>query len=344
MLDAGIIGAVGYTGMELVRLLHGHPGVHLRAISSSRHSGQAAADAVQAWRGRIGLNFVAHDDPIFTNCDVVFIAAPDKVSMQHTPKLLEQGVRVVDLSADFRLADADLWEKWYGCAHTHPHLLDVAVYGLPELYRDQLATARLIANPGCYPTAICLALLPLLEQADLIDVSDIIADAKSGASGAGRTAARELLLCEVDQGFRPYAASGHRHLPEIRQVLAKIAGKPVNLSFVPHLLPMIRGIEASIYVKSHSTPEALRESLERRYRNEPFVDVLPMGEHPDTRSVSGSNLCRIAVHKEADSPRIVILSVIDNLIKGAAGQAVQNMNIACGLPETLGLESLSVLP
>jgi N-acetyl-gamma-glutamyl-phosphate reductase len=273
---------------------------------------------------------------------VVFFATPNGIALQQAPELLQAGVRVIDLAADFRIKDVALWEKWYGMPHACPEWVAEAVYGLAEVNREQIAAARLVANPGCYPTAVQLGFLPLIE-AGLLDIGHLIADAKSGASGAGRGAAVHTLLAEAGDNFKAYAVAGHRHLPEISQGLSAWAGAKVGLTFVPHLMPLIRGIHATLY--GRLTAEAdLQALFERRYDGEYFVDVLPAGAHPETRSVRGANFCRIAVHRPQGGDTVVVLAVIDKLVKGAAGQAVQNMNIMLGLPETMGLEQVPLLP
>jgi N-acetyl-gamma-glutamyl-phosphate reductase len=273
---------------------------------------------------------------------VVFFATPNGIAMTQTRELLEAGVRVIDLAADFRIKDVPLWEKWYGMTHACPDLVAEAVYGLPEINRAQIKSARLIANPGCYPTATQLGFIPLIE-AGAIDTSFLVADAKSGVSGAGRKAEVHALLAEAGDNFKAYGIPGHRHLPEIRQGLSLVAGKAVGLTFVPHLTPMIRGIEATLYARLTKDVD-LQALFEQRYRGEPFVDVLPAGSHPETRSVRAANICRIAVHRPQGGDTVVVLSVIDNLVKGASGQAVQNMNIMFGLDESLGLTQVPVLP
>lgn len=263
--------------------------------------------------------------------------------MTMVPQLIEAGVRIIDLAADFRLKRAAEWEEWYGIPHACPEYLGQAVYGLTEINRDAIREARLVANPGCYPTAVQLGFLPLIEQR-VIDIDHLVADAKSGVSGAGRKATTGTLLCEASENFKAYAVPGHRHLPEIRQGLEFAAGQPVGLTFVPHLTPMIRGIHATLYAQLRDPDRDLQALYEARYGNEPFVDVLPPGAHPETRSVRGANQCRIAVHQPRKSGVVVILSVIDNLVKGAAGQAVQNMNVMFGLDETSGLSGIALLP
>lgn len=342
MIKVGIVGGTGYTGVELLRLLAQHPGVEIVAITSRGDAGTSVSGMFPSLRGRVDLKF---EDPAIANlkaCDVVFFATPNGVAMQQAPELLDAGVRVVDLAADFRIGDVAEWEKWYGMQHASPHWVAKAVYGLPEVNRLAIRDARLVANPGCYPTAVQLGFMPLVE-AGLVDLDHLIADAKSGVSGAGRKAEVSSLFSEASDNFKAYGVHGHRHLPEIRQGLSRIAGLPVALTFVPHLLPLIRGIHATLYA-SIKVDADFQEVYEKRYADEPFVDVMPAKSHPDTRSVRAANLCRIAVHRPQDGDTVVVLSVIDNLVKGAAGQAVQNMNIMFGFPETDGLWQLPVLP
>ena len=342
MIKVGIIGGTGYTGVELLRLLARHPRVELACITSRAEAGRPVADLFPSLRGFVDLAFSAPDPERLAACDLVFSATPNGVAMQHAPGLLAAGVRLIDLAADFRLRDAATWEHWYQMTHACPDLLAEAVYGLPELNRERIRQARLVANPGCYPTAVQLALLPLL-RGRLVDESVLIADAKSGVSGAGRGAAVATLFSEVADNFKAYKADGHRHLPEIRQGLAQAAGREVGLTFVPHLAPMIRGIHATCYAPLIAEGD-VQVLFESAYRGEPFVDVLPPGSHPETRSVRGSNTCRIAVHRPGGGDTVVVLAVIDNLVKGAAGQAVQNMNIMFGLPEPSGLDLPPLLP
>lgn len=341
-IKAGIVGGTGYTGVELLRLLSQHDAVEIAAITSRGEAGQRVSDMFPSLRGRVDLPFTDPAQADLKSCDVVFFATPNGIAMQQTRELLDAGVRVIDLAADFRIKDIATWEKWYGMTHACPDLVAEAVYGLPEVNRDKIKTARLIANPGCYPTAVQLGFLPLLE-AGLVDGSRLIADAKSGVSGAGRKAETHILHAEAADSFKAYGVGGHRHLPEISQGLAGMGGKPVGLTFVPHLTPMIRGIHATLYATL--TAEAdLQPLYEQRYANEPFVDVLPKGAHPETRSVRGANLCRIAVHRPQGGDTVVVLSVIDNLVKGAAGQAVQNMNLMFGCAETAGLTQVPLSP
>jgi N-acetyl-gamma-glutamyl-phosphate reductase len=342
MIKVGIVGGTGYTGVELLRILAPHPGVELAVITSRKEAGMPVADMFPSLRRRVSLKFTEPSAGALEKCDVVFFATPNGVAMGDTPALLKAGVKVIDLAADFRIKDIAVWEKWYGMSHACPDLVAEAVYGLPEVNREQIRKARLVANPGCYPTAVQLGFLPLLE-AGVVDAGHLIADAKSGVSGAGRKAEVHILFSEASDNFKAYGVPGHRHLPEISQGLARVCGAPVGLTFVPHLTPAIRGIHATLY--SRITKEAdLQGLFEKRYAGEPFVDVLPPGSHPDTRSVRGANVCRIAIHRPGGGDTVVVLSVIDNLVKGAAGQAVQNMNLMFGLAETTGIDHVPLLP
>ena len=346
MIKVGIVGGTGYTGVELLRLLAQHPNVELTAITSRKEAGMPVAEMFPSLRGHVSLAFSTPDDAPLKSCDVVFFATPNGVAMQQTRELLDAGVKVIDLAADFRIKDVAEWSKWYGMEHACPDLVAEAVYGLPEINRDQIKGARLIANPGCYPTAVQLGLLPLVE-AGVIDTTWMVADCKSGVSGAGRKAEIGALFAEASDTFKAYAVAGHRHLPEIRPGVARMAGCEVGLTFVPHLTPLIRGIEATLYARLTKDVD-LQALFEARYANEYFVDVMPAKSHPETRSVRASNLCRIAVHRPqgslAGDNTVVVLSVIDNLVKGAAGQAVQNMNILFDLPENTALEQIPVMP
>lgn len=342
MIKVGIVGGTGYTGVELLRLLARHPEAKIVSITSRKESGLAVSEMFPSLRGNIELVFSDPQDAMLDRCDIVFFATPNGVSMLQAEDLLRRGVRIIDLAADFRLRNVGEWEKWYGMTHAAPALVAEAVYGLPEANREQIRAARLVANPGCYPTAVQLGFLPLIESG-VVDSTHLIADAKSGVSGAGRKAEVHTLFAEASDNFKAYGVPGHRHLPEIRQGLQAIAGKPVGLTFVPHLTPMIRGIHATLYA-CLVTDVDVQALFEQRYAKERFVDVMPAGAHPDTRSVRGANHCRIAVHRPQGGDTVVVLSVIDNLVKGAAGQAVQNMNLMFGLAEDLGLEGLPLLP
>jgi len=342
MIDIGIVGGTGYTGVELLRILAAHPSANIRVITSRSEAGTPVADLFPNLRGHLDLAFTEPDVDALKQCQLVFFATPNGTAMQMVPDLLEAGVRVVDLAADFRIRDRALWEHWYKMTHACPQLLEEAVYGLPELNRDVIRSARLVANPGCYPTATVLGFMPLVE-AGVIDSAVLVADCKSGVSGAGRSASVATLMGECGESFKAYAVPGHRHWPEISQVLGWVAGGGVGLTFVPHLVPMIRGIHATLYGRMVKDAD-LQALFEQRYREEPFVDVLPAGAHPETRSVRGVNHCRVAVHRPQGGDTVVVLSVIDNLVKGAAGQAVHNMNLMFGLPETQGLDAVALLP
>jgi N-acetyl-gamma-glutamyl-phosphate reductase len=344
MIRAGIVGGTGYTGVELLRILALHAEVEVAVVTSRADAGLRVDALYPSLRGYIDVVFSSPDMETLAQCDVVFFATPNGTAMLMAGQLLARGIKVIDLSADFRLKDAQEWSRWYGMEHACPDLLAEAVYGLPEVNREAIKQARLIACPGCYPTAVQLGFLPLIENG-LIDVQHLIADVKSGVSGAGRKAELTTLMSETGESFKAYAVSGHRHLPEIAQGLALCAGQPVNLTFVPHLTPMIRGIHATLYGQlSGAQLDDIQALYEQRYHHEEFVDVLPQGSHPDTRNVRGSNNCQISVHKPQGQQTIVVLSVIDNLVKGAAGQAIQNMNLMFGLKEDAGLKIIALYP
>jgi N-acetyl-gamma-glutamyl-phosphate reductase len=346
MIRAGIVGGTGYTGVELLRLLAQHPDVELKAITSRKEAGTPVARMFPSLRRRVELAFSEPGARTLQGCDVVFFATPNGVAMTEARAILDAGARVVDLSADFRIQDVAEWERWYKTKHAAPELVREAVYGLPEMNREQLRRARLVANPGCYPTSVQLGFLPLVE-AGVVDVDHLIADAKSGVSGAGRKAELPLSFSEAADNFAAYNVMGHRHWPEIRQGLAQAAKREVGLVFTAHLTPLIRGIHATLYARVTKDLD-FQQLFEKRYAGEPFVDVMPAGSHPDTRSVRAANTCRIAVHRPPESTKrsdtLVVLSVIDNLVKGASGQAVQNMNLMFGLPEAAGLEQVAVVP
>ncbi len=342
MIKIGIVGGTGYTGVELLRLLAAHPMVALQVITSRADAGTPVSQMFPSLRGYVDLPFTHPDQAYLEQCDLVFFATPNGIAMKQVRLLLDAGVKVIDLAADFRLQDIQVWEKWYGMSHTCPDLVEEAVYGLPEVNRAQIKSARLVANPGCYPTAVQLGFIPLLE-AGVIETSSLIADAKSGVSGAGRKAEMANLFAEAADNFKAYGVAGHRHLPEIRQGLSRVRGEEIGLTFVPHLIPIIRGIHATLYGRLTREVD-LQGLFEQRYADEPFVDVMPAGSLPDTRSVRGANHCRIAVHRPQGGDTVVVLSVIDNLVKGAAGQAVQNMNIMFGFPEASALNNLPLLP
>ena len=350
MIRAGIVGGTGYTGVELLRILALHPDVEVTVVTSRADAGISVDALYPSLRGYIDLKFSLPDVAGLSECDVVFFATPNGTAMLMAEQLLARGIKVIDLSADFRIKDPQEWSHWYGMEHASPKLIAEAVYGLPEVNRDAIKKAQLIACPGCYPTAVQLGFLPLIEN-NLIDVKQLIADVKSGVSGAGRKAEIPTLMSEAGESFKAYAVNGHRHLPEIRQGLASAAGQSVGLTFVPHLTPMIRGIHATLYgqlTTTELTPKISIEDIqalyEQRYHAESFVDVLPQGSHPDTRNVRGSNNCQISIFQPQGQQTIVVLSVIDNLVKGAAGQAIQNMNLMFGLKEDLGLKIIGLYP
>ena len=345
-LKIGIVGGTGYTGVELLRLLASHPHAELVAITSRGEAGLPVADMFPSLRGYVDLAFTDPATADLSTCDVVFFATPHGVAMNQAQALLKANVKIIDLAADFRLQDTAVFEKWYKMPHSCADILKEAVYGIPELYRDKIKNAKVIGNPGCYPTTVLLGLAPLLEQG-LIDFSaPIVADCKSGVSGAGRKAEVATLFAEASDNMKAYGVTGHRHHPEIHAQITQLAGKKVDFIFVPHLVPMIRGMLSTIYVKLSASANGLdlQGLFEKRYTKEQFVDVLPAGNMPETRSVRGSNKLRMALHKQADTGYLTIVVVQDNLVKGAAGQAVQNMNIMFGLQENAGLEIVPVLP
>lgn len=344
MIKVAIVGGTGYTGVELLRLLALHPHAQVEVITSRSEEGVRVADMYPNLREAYPeLAFSVPQVETITACDVVFFATPHGVAHGLADEILQSGTRVIDLSADFRLEDADEWAQWYGQPHGAPHLLADAVYGMPEINREAIKGAHLIAVPGCYPTAVQLGLLPLVE-AGLADTKQIIASCASGVSGAGRGVKIGSLFCEAAENMVAYGVGGHRHLPEIRQGLSRAADAPVGLTFVPHLVPMIRGIHATLYATVVDRSVDLQDLFEKRYQHEPFVDVLPAGVCPQTRSVKGSNICRIAVQRPQNGDVVVVMAVIDNLVKGASGQAVQNMNIMFGLDESSGLFSAALIP
>jgi len=346
MLKAAIVGASGYTGVELLRILHAHPEVAVTCVTSEQSAGRPISEVFPSLRGRCDI-VLENLEPvgIAERVDIVFTALPHKAAMEVVPTFLKMGKNIVDLSADYRLRDAEVYGQWYE-RHLNPELLQEAVYGIPELRRAQISEASLIANPGCYPTSVILGLAPLLKG-KVIDPKSIIVDAKSGVSGAGRGAKVDGLYCEVNEGFRAYGVGGtHRHIPEIEQELALLAGNPLAISFTPHLVPMDRGILSTIYTNPLGKVSAadLITLYEAFYDGEPFVRVLPEGTFPSTGQVRGSNFCDIGIAVDERTGRVIVVSAIDNLVKGASGQAVQNMNLMCGLPETLGLDFLPIFP
>jgi N-acetyl-gamma-glutamyl-phosphate reductase len=343
MIKAGIIGGTGYTGVELLRLLHNHAQVEVIAISSRSEAGQLVGEFFPSLAGQTDLAFTAPDDAVLDKCDVVFYATPHGVAMETAGAFINKGIKVIDLGPDFRLRDKNEYAQWYGLENFQDDLLASSVYGLSEINREQIKDAQLIGNPGCFPTTVLLALKPLIEK-NLIDLSNIIVDSKTGVSGAGRGANQAMLLCETSESVKAYGVSGHRHYPEIKQELSLLAGgKSIGLTFVPHLVPMIRGMESTIYVDLLDTNVDVQLILETAYKDEHFVTVLGAGIVPETRNVKSSNFCQIAAQRTVGG-KLVVTSVIDNLIKGAAGQAIQNMNIMFDIDERLGLEQIGLLP
>ena len=345
MIKVGVVGGTGYTGVELLRILAAHPEVEVTSITSRAEAGVRVADYFPSLRGRYDLAFSDPAKAPLKGCDLVFFATPNGVAMSQARALLESGARIVDFSADFRLKDKAVWEKWYKVPHASPELFAEAIYGLPELNRDRIRKARLVANPGCYATAVQLALLPLIET-DFVDHRHLVADSKSGVSGAGRKAEIDILFSEATDNFKAYAVKGHRHHPEILESLTSlegVSGRQVGLTFVPHLVPMVRGILVTAYARILRDAD-FQALYENRYAKEPFVDVLPPGTQPETRWVRGTNQCRLAVHRPLDADTLVVIAVEDNLVKGAAGQAVQNMNLMFGFPESQALDQIAVVP
>jgi len=345
LIKVGVVGGTGYTGVELLRILAAHPEVEVTAITSRAEAGVKVADYFPSLRGRYDLAFSDPAKAPLKGCDLVFFATPNGVAMSQARALLESGARIVDFSADFRLKDKAVWEKWYKVPHASPELFAEAIYGLPELNRDRIRKARLVANPGCYATAVQLALLPLIET-DFVDHRHLVADSKSGVSGAGRKAEIDILFSEATDNFKAYAVKGHRHHPEILESLTSlegVSGRQIGLTFVPHLVPMVRGILVTAYARILRDAD-FQALYENRYAKEPFVDVLPPGTQPETRWVRGTNQCRLAVHRPMDADTLVVIAVEDNLVKGAAGQAVQNMNLMFGFPEAQALDQIAVMP
>jgi N-acetyl-gamma-glutamyl-phosphate reductase len=346
MIKVGIVGGTGYTGVELLRLLAVHPQARVEAITSRSEAGVPVGTMFPSLHDQGLLSKLQFSDPAgagLSRCDVVFFATPHGVAMGQARELVGAGVKIIDLAADFRLKDTAEFERWYKMPHACPDLLAESVYGLPEMYRDAIRKARIVGNPGCYPTAIQLGFLPLVE-AGIVDVDHLIADAKSGVSGAGRKAELGLLYSESSDNFKAYNLGGHRHHPEVVQGLNGRSKSPVTVVFTPHLVPMVRGILATLYTRLTDRGADLQALFEKRYADEPFVDVMPAGSHPETRSVRASNVCRIAVHRPQGGDVAVVVAVIDNLVKGAAGLAIQNMNLMFGLAETTGLTAPPVMP
>ena len=343
MIKVGIVGGTGYTGAELLRLLSQHPDVEIEVVTSRSKKGVLISEIFPNLRGHMQHVFTSLDIEHLVNCDVVFFATPHGIAQSLVPKVLAKGIKVIDLSADFRIRDIETWEHWYNQRHLAPELAKIAAYGLPEVNRNKIRHANLVACAGCYPTSIQIGLLPLLASKS-ISTRDIVANSASGVSGAGRQANISNLLSEVGDSFKAYAGSGHRHLPEIEQGLSDIAGQAVSVTFVPHLLPISRGIHSTIYTRLNDLNVDVQSIFEEHYKEEAFVHVLPPGSHPETRSVRGSNFCHVSVHQPGNDGRVVVFVTEDNLTKGASGQAIQCMNLMFNLPEESGLAFPGLLP
>ena len=345
MIKVGIAGASGYTGLELIRLLANHPEVELSVLTSETYKEKSIADVFPSLNGIININLQSLDLEILKSCDVVFMALPHTIGMDILPELLKSNCKVIDLSADYRLKNADTYSEWYSLTHTHPEFLSQVIYGLPELHREKIKSAQGVANPGCYPTSVILAIAPLLKT-DWVDLESIVSDSKSGISGAGRKTSITTQFSEANEGVTPYGLASHRHTPEIEQELSNLVGKPIKISFSPHLIPMSRGMLSTIYINlNHKLKdENLIEHYKNFYSDELFVRVLDKGKFASTHFVSGSNFCDIGIKVDSRVNRLVITSAIDNLIKGASGQAIQNMNIMLGFGEATGLRSPGMFP
>ena len=343
MVSVGIVGGTGYTGAELLRILAHHPDVEINVVTSRNEAGKAITDLYPNLAPSINLKFTQPEVATLKQCDCVFFAAPNGTAMKMVPELVDAGKKIIDLAADFRIKDVATWEHWYKQAHACPDALQHAVYGLPELHREKIKSAQLVANPGCYPTAVILGFLPLLEKG-LANNVHLIADAKSGVSGAGRGANVPTLFSEAGENFRAYNVAAHRHWPEIKQELEGITANQIDLTFTPHLVPMVRGIFATLYIADVDQSVDLSSIYQQRFAKEYFVKVMSEGVLPETKHVRGSNYCKLSVQRPNNGDMTVVLSVIDNLVKGAAGQAIQNMNLMCGIDETAGLTSLGLFP
>ena len=345
MIKVGIAGASGYTGIELIRLLANHSETELSVLTSETYKGKSISDVFPSLNGIIDIELQPLDNGIFKTCDVVFLALPHTTGMDKLPQIIKSNCKVVDLSADYRLQDPNAYPKWYALTHTHPELLSQTVYGLSELHREKIKSAQVVANPGCYPTSVILALAPLMKT-DWVDLTSIISDSKSGVSGAGRKLSTTTHFSEVNEGVIPYSLASHRHTPEMEQELSSLAGKPIKISFSPHLIPMSRGMLSTVYInlKKKLNEDDLIEHYQTFYSNEYFVRILSKGKLASTHAVSHSNFCDVGIKIDTRVSRLIITSALDNLVKGASGQAIQNMNIMQGFEEKLGLQSPGIFP
>lgn len=345
MTKVSIAGATGYTGLELLRLLLKRPDIEIETLTSETHSGKTIAEVFPSLAGQSEFTLRGLQDDIASKCDILFLALPHTTSMERVPAFLKYNCRVIDLSADYRLKDSQTYETWYKTAHKNPQTLDEAVYGLPELHREEIKSAKLVANPGCYPTSVILALAPLM-QTGWVDLETIIADCKSGVSGAGRKISLATQFCESAEGVSAYSLAEHRHTPEMEQEISRLAGKEIKITFSPHLMPMTRGILSTLYVdlKEAAGLEQIAAHYREFYKDEPFVRLLQKGVFANTHFVAYSNYCDIGLQVDSRNKRLIITSAIDNLLKGASGQAVQNMNIMLGLDEKTGLDSPGIFP
>ena len=345
MIKVGIAGASGYTGIELIRLLANHSETELSVLTSETYKGKSISDVFPSLNGIIDIELQPFDSGIFKTCDVVFLALPHTTGMDKLPQIIKLNCKVVDLSADYRLQDPNTYPKWYALTHTHPELLSQAVYGLPELHREKIKSAQVVANPGCYPTSVILALAPLMKT-DWVDLNSIISDSKSGVSGAGRKLSTTTHFSEANEGVTPYGLAGHRHTPEMEQELSGLAEKPIKISFSPHLIPMSRGMLSTVYInlKKKLHEDDLIEHYQKFYSKEYFIRILSKGKFASTHHVSHSNFCDIGIKVDTRVGRLIITSALDNLVKGASGQAIQNMNIMQGFEEKLGLQSPGITP
>jgi N-acetyl-gamma-glutamyl-phosphate reductase len=345
MAKVSIAGATGYTGIELIRLLVKHPEVEIVTLTAESHAGKNITEVVPSLKGWVDQTLVKLSPELAEKCDVLFLALPHTTSMQHVPELMKSNCKIVDLSADYRLHDAKVYGDWYKTPHLNPEIIKQAVYGLPELHRDKIKQAQLVANPGCYPTSAVLALAPLIKE-NWVDTQTIIIDSKSGVSGAGRKLRQSTHFCEANESVTAYGLGEHRHTPEIEQELSQLLGSELTVSFSPHLMPMTRGMLSTAYVnlKKKVSRDELHSLFAKFYKNERFVRMIDAGQYANTAHVAGSNFCDIGVQVDTRNQRAIVTSAIDNLMKGASSQAIQNMNLMLGLDEATGLDAPPLFP